>query len=51
MSEVYIRELEDGTIQRATFEDNPGKSTPQWRLESEAAPKKVKKPSRKKATK
>tara|TARA_R110000803_G_scaffold210151_1_gene281245 strand:+ start:512 stop:682 length:171 start_codon:yes stop_codon:yes gene_type:complete len=29
----YIRDLEDGTIQRAVFADDPGVSTPQWRLD------------------
>lgn len=29
----YIRDLEDGTVQRAVFADDPGVSTPQWRLD------------------
>jgi|TARA_R100000353_G_C6448583_1_gene180612 hypothetical protein len=29
----YIRDLEDGTVQRVAFAEDPGKSTPQWRLD------------------
>ena len=29
----YIRDLEDGTVQRVSFESDPGVSTPQWRLD------------------
>jgi hypothetical protein len=51
MSEVYIRDLEDGTVQRANFEDDPGKSTPQWRLESAKKPSPKKKAAPKKKAK
>ena len=29
----YIRDLDDGTVQRVKFENDPGVSTPQWRLD------------------
>ena len=43
---TYIRDLEDGTIQTVDFEDDPGKSIPQWRLKDEPH-----KPRKKKAKK
>lgn len=30
---TYIRDLDDGTVQRVEFAEDPGKSTPQWRLD------------------
>jgi hypothetical protein len=29
---AYVRDLEDGTVQHQVFADDPGISTPQWRL-------------------
>ena len=44
---LYVRDLEDGTEQIVDFEDDPGKSIPQWRL---VAPKtKTRKPRKQKA--
>jgi hypothetical protein len=44
----YIRDLEDGTVQRVAFEEDPGKSTPQWRLDDTPrnAPTKATKPKK-----
>jgi hypothetical protein len=31
----YIRDLDDGTVQRVQFADDPGVSIPQWRLDDD----------------